>query len=331
MKDKISYEDYLLMSDNETDKERMPNPIIKSMSITFLEYYKYMLDDEFKEIEMHILQGVGMKTLNKHSDDDIVESTLAQTEMERNKKKKHKNYYQENASCAIETLKYIFTDDLYNEMIKAPDFVKHNYCHILRYILLDVDQLINEYEININSNFKFRSNPHRQIHTMSLHNVLRQSAYGRASFHSFSDVEIDASISIIRQMIEMRIRRGFGIIAFIDNQENIKPLDMSSIFEILKKYESYIEFPAKLSCLERIYKWGNLYIHSGRGDYAWLPYFLERYLRKMSFGEQKSDGSWNYNNGITVSEITLEKIRDEVKKLNMNYEILACEPECEII
>lgn len=331
MNKKISYEDYLLMSDNETDKERMPNLIIRSMSVTFLEYYRYMLDDEFKEIESHVMQGVGLKNWNKHSDDDIVESTVVQTEMERIKKKKHKNYYQENATCAVETLKYIFSEDLYMDMTMAPNFVTHNYCHILKYILIDIDQLINEYEANINNNTKYHSNPHRHIHSMSLHNVLRQSAYGRASFHSFADVEIDASIAVIRQMIEMRIRRGFGIIAFLDMQGNIKPLDMSSLFEILKKYENSIEFPAKLSCIERIYKWGNLYIHSGRGDYAWLPYFLERYLRKLSFGEQKADGSWCYQNGIKVSEITLKKIREEVKKLNINYDILTCEPECEII
>lgn len=195
--------------------------------------------------------------------------------------------------------------------------------------MLDIDQLINEYENNINHNYKYYANTHRPIHTMSLHNVLRQSAYGRASFHSFADVEIDASTAIIRQMIELRIRRAFGTLAFVDDKENTLPLDMSSIFDILKKYDD-IKFPGKLSSLVRIYKWSNLYIHSGRGDYSWITYFLERYLRMLIFGERKPDGSWCYNNGISLSKETFDCIIHDIESLNDKFKILSCKPECEI-
>ena len=117
---------------------------------------------------------------------------------------------------------------------------------------------------------------------MALHNVLRQSAYGRASFHSFADIEIDASIAVVRQMIELRMRRAFAALALIDTNGNIYPLDLSSVFDILKKYNNIV-YPGKLTSIERIYKWSNLYIHSGVGDYAWITYFFGAIFTTFQF------------------------------------------------
>lgn len=130
--------------------------------------------------------------------------------------------------------------------------------------------------------------------------------------------------------VELRIRRSFAAIALVDQKGNLYPLDMISIFEILKKYEKDIVFPGRLSSIERIYKWSNLYIHSGRGDYAWITYFLEKYLRPLSFGNEKPDGSWNYNNAISLTQKTYDKIEKELSELNDNFSVLKCKPECEI-
>ncbi|EIS9525830.1 hypothetical protein L0775_003817 [Clostridioides difficile] len=98
---------------------------------------------------------------------------------------------------------------------------------------------------------------------MNLHQVLRQNLYGQQSLHSFVDMETSCSIAIIRQIIELRIRRAFGIIAFLDKDGNVKPLNMSSIFNVLKKYKKDIYFPIDLSNIERIYSWSNMFVHSG--------------------------------------------------------------------
>ena len=50
---------------------------------------------------------------------------------------------------------------------------------------------------------------------MSVHQVLRQSLFGQASFDSFADMEISASIAVIRQLVELRLRRAFGVLAYI--------------------------------------------------------------------------------------------------------------------
>lgn len=326
---KVEYGDYLLMTCVEEDKECMPHEVVRNMSVTFMEYFEYMLNNEFGEIEEHLLKSLQLKKWCNYSDDEVIDSILAKTNMERINKKKQKDYYNANGKCAIDILKFIFTQDLYEKLKLEPAFVKNNYYHILKYIMIDIDQLINEYEKNIKNSNKYCSNPHRPIHTMALHNVLRQSAYGRASFHSFADIEIDASIAVVRQMIELRMRRAFASLAFIDTNENIYPLNLSRVFDILKKYNNIV-YPRKLTSIERIYKWSNLYIHLGVGDYAWITYFLERYLRPFSFGERKSDGSWSYANGIRLPKETFEKIEQDIAALNSKFEVFKCEPECEI-
>ena len=326
---KVEYGDYLLMTCVEEDKECMPHEVVRNMSVTFMEYFEYMLNNEFGEIEEHLLKSLQLKKWCNYSDDEVIDSILAKTNMERINKKKQKDYYNANGKCAIDILKFIFTQDLYEKLKLAPAFVKNNYYHILKYIMIDIDQLINEYEKNIKNSNKYCSNPHRPIHTMALHNVLRQSVYGRASFHSFADIEIDASIAVVRQMIELRMRRAFAALALIDTNGNICPLDLSNVFDVLKKYNNIV-YPGKLTSIERIYKWSNLYIHSGVGDYAWITYFLERYLRPFSFGEKKSDGSWSYANGIRLPKETFEKIEQDIAALNSKFNVLKCKPECEI-
>ena len=328
-KKKVEYGDYVLMCCDKSDKECMPHEFIRNMSVTFMEYFEYMLQNGFDEIERHILTSLQLKKWCNFSDDEIIDSILPKTEMDRDKKLKKKDYYMANGKCAFDILKFIFTKELFDALKQSPSIVHHNYYNILRWILMDVDQLINEYNNNMNDDHQY-SVTHRTIHAMSLHNVLRQSAYGRASFHSFSDVEIDASIAVIRQLVELRIRRAFAAIALVDQKGNLYPLDMISIFEILKKYEKDIVFPGRLSSIERIYKWSNLYIHSGRGDYAWITYFLEKYLRPLSFGDEKPDGSWNYNNAISLTKETYDKIEKELSELNDNFTVLKCKPECEI-
>lgn len=68
-------------------------------------------------------------------------------------------------------------------------------------------------------------------------------------------MHIKLLLEILKTML--RMRRAFGTISYIDQNDNIKPLDMSKLFEVLKEYEKEMEWPIILSNFERIYKWGN--------------------------------------------------------------------------
>jgi len=327
----IQIGDYLFMSCDEKDKERLLNTFIKNESVTFLEYYQFLHNGGFDELENQLFKHFRIQKWPSLSNDDIICSILPKSEPDRINKRKKKDYYIANAYCAFVVLKQIYTVELYNELKNTSSTYYFTYFLILKSIMQDLDQLKNLYSVEIKNDSRYPAYVNRPIHTMKLHNVLCQAVYGNVSFHSFVDYETAAPIAVIRQIIELRIRRAIGVLGYIDeSSNNIYPLKMTKVFEIIKKYPD-ISFPNQLTYLERIYQWSNLYIHSGKGDFAWITFFLENYLRPLSFGNRKSNGNWSCYNAITVTKETLDKIQEDIQKLNPSFQLLTCSPECELL
>lgn len=156
---------------------------------------------------------------------------------------------------------------------------------------------------------------------MSVHQVLRQSLFGQASFDSFADMEISASIAVILQLVELRLRRAFGVLAYIAEEKNLLPLDLSSVIDCLKKYKAEIDFPIPLENIEQIYQWSNLYIHSGKQDHSWIPYFVEEQLRTFGFGERKENGWADRNLNKTGRHVALKPEGQVVSQFFHEYDV----------
>lgn len=107
------------------------------------------------------------------------------------------------------------------------------------------------------------------------------------------------------------------------------PLELSLLFECLKKHKDDICSPISLENIERIYKWSNLYIHSGKQDFSWMPYFVEQILKPLTFGQRENMG-WDVKNGIKTSEKTIEQIYQELITLSKKPDVIIyqCKPEC---
>lgn len=78
--------------------------------------------------------------------------------------------------------------------------------------------------------------------------------------------------------------------------------------------------------IERIYKWANMYVHSGKIELSWI-YYVENKLKELSFGQQRNDG-WNVNNGIVVSDIIIQTVHAELLKDKLKLRIFLCVTEC---
>lgn len=321
MKKEIELDDYFLIN-NDTDKE---------LEVKFLDYFEYLLNKGFNDLETYVKNSFNLNEIPKVKDRDIIKEILVTSHNDFNNKKINKKYYIYNVVCLLKTIKRIYNNEFYNYLKSSENlnFMETTYSYILKAFLLDLDQLINLYNINITkTNKKYRSNIGEiSVQYYSVHNILRQSLYGNFSCHSFSDMEISASISVIRQLIELRLRRAFGLISYIDKNDNVAPLNLSLIFNVLKKYKSEIKFPIAIDNIERIYKWANSYVHSGKAELSWIPYYIEYKLRELSFGKMDKDGL-NVENGIVTSEDTIKKIHDELEK--KDYKIYTCKPECKI-
>ena len=246
----IQIGDYLFMSCDEKDKENIVNDIIKNESVTFLEYYHFLHNGGFDELENQLFKHFRIKKWPSITNDDIICSILPKSEPDRINKRKKKDYYIANAYCAFDVLKQIYSLELYNQLKNISSTYYFTYYLILKNIMMDIDQLKNLYSNLIENDFRYPASVNRPIHTMELHNVLRQAVYGNISFHSFADYETAAPIAVIRQIIELRIRRAIGVLGYIDeSSNNIYPLKMTKVFEIIKQYPDII-FPNHLTYLE---------------------------------------------------------------------------------
>ncbi len=168
--EKLHYGDYINI-DNPPDV-----PYLKSCS--FLDYFKFLLDDNFLEMEQHLLSSfpnLGLKSIPTLTDDQMIEGMLVVSERDYQKKLKGKNYYKCNIACFIKTFREVFTQGLYNAVNQevTPALTVYNYSHILKHMLFDVDCLIDIYN-QVFCNSKPKSMRKGQIHYFELHQVLRQ-------------------------------------------------------------------------------------------------------------------------------------------------------------
>lgn len=331
--DHIEYDDFLLID---------IIPGLTTRIIKFTTYLEWLMRDDFKALKDRLCQGMNLKCEPHRNADDAICGMLATTEREFVKKSSNNNYYECNFAAIMYVVRYVFSYELL-EILKAADkddktrFIVKNYQSILIDILRNVEDLCSLYVSTIGSKGRataeYSSIRSRFISTVAVHQVLRQEIYGSASFHAFADKELSASIGTIRQLIELRIRRSFGILSLKDAADNIVPLNMSRFFDVVKQHREEIEFPIKLETIIRIYSWSNNYIHSGLGDYPWIPMYLERMLRDFSFGQEEKDGSWSVYNGIKTRQEVLDSIAQEILD-NANtdkYTLYKCKPECRIL
>jgi len=306
--------DYLLL---DADKEYRKD---------FVEYCNYMLTHGFKELEGEILNVFSISKLPKLSNDDIVQGAIFKSIKERDKKLKNKNFYICNAVCLLNTLKKIITNDFIENLKKNNnnELLKYNYISIVKECLLDYGDLC--------KTFQHQAPISRSQQTMTMYQTFRQMLYGQYSFHSFTDKEINMSINLIRQMIELRIRKAFGIMAIENKDGGIEPIAVSTIFESINPYHSSITYEVPLANIMRIYSWANIYVHSGVKSYAWIPMMLEEYLRPLLLGVEDTNRNWSVNNGISLSQETLGSIKNDIlNKIGKDKKIIECRPEVLII
>lgn len=322
----MKYEDFLFL---DADKNFLLG------KTDFLDYFNWHLQNGFSELRKAVFEATGMKRFPKRTEIQAAMGSIATSPKDLSKKLTQKQYYSCNGQCAYMVITRIFDEKLYKNLkdSNCPEFVKNNYAHILKYFLLDIMDMANAYQVNIMGNNEYGYNiGHITQPTMPFHQVLRQNLFGQFSFDSFSDMETSYSVSIIRQLIELRIRRAFGVICFTDSCGSVTPINFSQVLSTLKYYQDEIEFPLALGDIERIYVWSNMYVHSGLKDFSWIPYSLEYVLRPLTFGGCNQDGNWSINNGIKTSKEVLDKISQSLLNTqeNKSLTIMPYKPECEL-
>ncbi|MGP8281236.1 MAG: hypothetical protein ACLQT6_00805 [Desulfomonilaceae bacterium] len=290
-------------------------------------------DFQLQWYESEALNLFGFKKLPARSDDELIQQVLGKSPNDEQKKKKSKDYYVANVIAFLKITRALL-DDLtvkFRSFGCVSNLKIYNYHRLLRNLLMDSLVLLNNYsDLVLGQPETYPIGKNIQQHTLTIYQSLRQSIFGQDSFHSFKEIEPDLSISIIRQLIELKVRRAFGILAlFKPDTGSIEPLPMSAIFEVIKKYEDQLDVSMQIACLERIYGWSNIFLHSGYKDYAWNHVLVLDYLKEFALGKPSRH---DVNSGIYVSQIALAQIIAEMEcKLPVGATIYRCPPEANLI
>ena len=121
----------------------------------------------------------------------------------------------------------------------------------------------------------------------------------------------DVSPVLIRVMLELRLKWGLGIFGIFEDKKPI--VGMSKFFDVLKEFEQSgnIKLAVRRDLIERLYNWGNIFIHGGIRSYAWLPGIALECLAPLFNG----DSIHRYCGiQVTSKQNTLDEFKEALRK-----------------
>jgi len=115
------------------------------------------------------------------------------------------------------------------------------------------------------------------------------------------------SPALIRVMIELRLKWSMGISGWIVSN---RPGNMRDFLNVYRDFiqKNKIKVCPRFDLIQRIYEWGNTYVHTGLHSYTWLPGFAINLLHPLFYGQQ------HRLSGVRVqSQAAIYEFWDELK------------------
>lgn len=138
----------------------------------------------------------------------------------------------------------------------------------------------------------------------------QQTIYGHGTF-ALSHVEnhSDIVIGTIRQALEIRLRRGFGIAGRFSNATNaFEPVPLSVLFEAIRPFEKQISSEVPFATLRRINGWANMYMHGAIKLPAWTPPRVLARLKPLLLDQGRKRGD-----GLRMPKAVFDGVRQKLR------------------
>lgn len=127
---------------------------------------------------------------------------------------------------------------------------------------------------------------------------------------SFADNHADLATATIRQAIEVRLRRAFGVFGKVrKSDDSIHPVPLSDLLDAIDVNKATVTFPIRFENIKRINGWTNMYLHAAIKLYAWCPPRALAFIREFILGS-----SHNSKAGMILDIATFDKIRDAIRQ-----------------
>ena len=256
--------------------------------------------------------------VNPESDaDGRIEAAIPKSWSDYYSKEENDAYYRALAEMFIIEMDYITSQVPRECEDPLAGFAYGNVWRFVKHVLLDSLELFEHWgthSAGVSGVFGVWKNEFTR--PLNFYQGARQTIYGHGSFGlSFSDNHSELVAATIRQAVEIRLRRAFGLIGKQDvSNEAFHPVAISELLDVLKDYEGEVQMPVPLRNLRRINGWANLLLHLGIRHYAWTPPRVLNYLRPFLVGGENVDGRWTVNSGIRLTRPSFEAIREALKQ-----------------
>jgi hypothetical protein len=153
-------------------------------------------------------------------------------------------------------------------------------------------------------------------HIMAFYQGARQTIYGHGSWSlSFPDNHADLATATIRQAVEIRVRRAFGVMAKISKADGgIHPIPFSDLLEAIEPHKANVQLPVRFENVVRINGWANMYLHAALKLYAWCPPRVLEFLRVFLLGGKAPGWFHNSKAGVVVDRATFDAVRNLIRQ-----------------
>jgi len=286
--------------------------------------FDYLLNggiDEYLEATAELL---GQTRLSKRTDASICEQAFPRNYSDFGKAVDKDNFYIANARCFEQCIRQVLDTTFVGQFhsfspARGNALLIQNYQHLFRAVLLDSAFLHVMYQMHVQNkaweDVEPKVGKSSEEHEFPLYVALTQAVFGQSSFHSPADLNIDTGAALVRQMLELRLRRAFGIVGIIRTRTKpVEPVPMGVLFDALKGHQDDIDFSVPLPHIHRLYQWANLYLHDGFRSFAWQYVFVIHYLSGLMRGDQVGKvRSIDY--GIKSTQKTVDAVRADVEQI----------------
>jgi hypothetical protein len=259
----------------------------------------------------------GLRVDSKPKLDDIVAAAVPKSYSDLNNKAKDDAFYRAHAHWFLEEM-----DTIVNRVPRtdgAPG-AAHAFADVLRFarpVLLDSVLLFEDwgtFRMGVPGVYGIGKN--NVEHLMAFYQGARQTIYGHGSWGlSFADNHADLAAATIRQAVEIRLRRAFGVFGKISKIDGaIQPIPLSDLIEAIDLHKASISFPVRFENIRRINGWANMYLHGALKLYGWSPPRVLAFLQVFLLGGPAPGWPHDSAAGVALEEATLDAVREIIKQ-----------------
>jgi len=257
----------------------------------------------------------GLKTWASADENDLVAAAIPKSYGDEDKKIVNDTYYRAHATWFLKEMDRIV------EAVPRKDAhagLESAYGDVMAFLQkLVVDSVIlfenwGRYRMKVPGAFGMYKDPFD--HVMAFYQGAKQTIYGSGSWKlSYSSNHSDLAIATIRQAIELRLRRGFGVLGKTRTEDDsIHPIPLSDLLDAIDFYKDKVNFSISFDNIKRINGWCNMYLHAGIKSYSWCPPRVLKFLEKFLLGGSAPGWHSTMDGGIILPRLVFDSIRNHV-------------------